>query len=80
VDNDAQRPATSVLSDRCFHVMRPGTNGTSWRIDCSTNLVDWTPVCTTTVTDGAIHFVDPDADDLTQRYYRALPDTSPPTQ
>lgn len=80
VDNDAQRPATSVLSDRCFHVMRSGTNGTSWRIDCSTNLVDWTPVCTTTVTDGAIHFVDPDADDLTQRYYRALPDTSSPTQ
>ena len=80
VDNDAQRPATSVLSDRCFHVMRPGTNGTSWRIDCSTNLVDWTPVCTTTVTDGAIHFVDPDADDLTQRYYRALPDTNAPTQ
>jgi len=78
VDNDAPRPRTSVLSDRCFHLMRPGANGTCWRIEWSDNLVDWTPIGTTTVTDGALHFVDPDADDAEQRWYRAVPDSSPP--
>ena len=80
VDNDSPRPATSVLPDRCFHIMRPGANGTCWRIECSSNLIDWTAICTTTVTDGAIHFVDPDADDATRRYYRAVPESNPPAE
>jgi hypothetical protein len=78
VDNDAPRPTTSMLCDRCFHFMRPGANGTCWRIEWSSNLVDWTSIGTTTVTDGALHFVDPDADDAEQRWYRAVPDSSPP--
>jgi len=80
VDNDAPRPATSVLSDRCVHITHPGANGTSWRIEWSANLVDWTPICTTTVTDGAVHFVDPDAEDEAQRYYRAVPEAAPPSE
>jgi hypothetical protein len=80
VDNDAPRPATSLLSDRCFHIMRPGANGTCWRIECSSNLVDWTAICTTVVTDGALHFVDPDADDATLRCYRAVPEANPPAE
>jgi hypothetical protein len=34
----------------------------------------------TTVPDGAIHFVDPDADEATQRYYRAVPEANPPAE
>ncbi len=37
VDNDQPRPLTGVLPDRNFHIMRPGDNGTWWRIECSTN-------------------------------------------
>ena len=80
VDNDAPRPATGLLPDRCFHIMHPGANGTCWRIEHSGNFVDWTAICTTTVTDGAIHFVDPDAEDAAQRYYRAVPEPNPPAE
>lgn len=77
VDNDQPRPVTGLLPDRCFHVMKPASQGTGWRIEYSTNLVDWTPICTTVVTDGALHFVDPDAEESPARFYRAVPDTNP---
>ncbi|HNQ73118.1 MAG TPA: hypothetical protein PKN95_05890 [Verrucomicrobiota bacterium] len=61
------------MPDRCFHLTRPGSNGEWFRIEGSTNLVDWTVLVTNSVTDGAIHFVDPDADSLPQRFYRVIP-------
>ncbi|MCU0784670.1 MAG: Ig-like domain-containing protein [Verrucomicrobia bacterium] len=78
VDNDQPRPATGSLPDRCFHLMKPGANGTWWRIECSTDMLHWTPICTSPVTDGAIHFVDPDADELPARFYRAVSEANPP--
>lgn len=80
VDNDEPRPETGPLPDRCFHVMKPGANGTWWRIECSTNMNEWTPICTIPVIDGAIDFVDPDADELPNRFYRAVPDSAPPPE
>ena len=77
VDNDQPRPCTGRLSDRCFHLTQPGANGSWFRIESSTDLVNWTVICTTSVTDGAIHFVDPDADEASQRFYRAVPETDP---
>ena len=80
VDNDLPRPLTGTLPDRCFHIMRPGTNGAWFRIECSSNLLHWTPLGTNRVTDGAIHFVDPDAAEMPQRFYRAVPESNPPTE
>jgi hypothetical protein len=80
VDNDHPRPVTRVLPDRGFHIMRPGANGTWWRIECSVDLVNWMPLSTNQITDGALHFVDPDAAELPQRFYRAVPETSPPPE
>ena len=80
VDNDAPRPETGPLPDRCFHVMRPGANGTCWRLESSTDMVHWIPICTSQVTDGAIHFVDPDAEDAPKSFYRAVPAASPPPE
>jgi hypothetical protein len=80
VDNDHPRPVTGALPDRSFHIMQPGANGTWWRIECSTDLVHWTPLSTNVVTDGAVHFVDPDAAEMPQRFYRALPETNPPAE
>lgn len=77
VDNDQPRPCTERLPDRCFHLTQPGRNGDWYRIESSANLVDWTVLCTNSVTDGAIHFVDPDADTNSQRFYRAQPETDP---
>jgi hypothetical protein len=79
VDNDQPRPCTGRLPDRCFHLTQPATNGAWFRIEASANLIDWTVLCANSVTDGAIHFVDPDADETSQRFYRAVPEANPPT-
>jgi len=78
VDNDQPRPCTGRLPDGCFHLAQPGTNGGWYRIEYSTDLLYWSTLCTNSVTDGAIHFVDPDADAASQRFYRAVPETNPP--
>jgi Bacterial Ig domain/Calx-beta domain len=80
VDNDQPRPVTGPLADHCFHIMKPGSNGSWFRIECSADLVNWTPICTNRVTDGALHFVDADADEAPQRFYRALPEPNPPEE
>ncbi len=76
VDNDQPRPGTGRLTDRCFHLVQPGNNGDWFRIEYSTNLIDWMVLCSNTVTDGAVHFVDPDADESSQRFYRVVPETN----
>jgi len=77
-DNDRPRPTTCTLPDRCFHVCWPATNGQWFRIECSSDLVNWAPVATNIVTEGAVHFVDPDSDAGTAKFYRAIPETNPP--
>jgi len=74
IDNDRPRPPCAVLPDHQFHFCRPATNGFCFRIEVSTDLINWTPVCTNVVTDGALHFVDPDAPPLNARFYRARPE------
>jgi hypothetical protein len=74
VDNDRPRPPCQMLPDRMFHVCFPRTNGFCFRLEASANLRDWTALCTNVVTDGALHFVDPDAGDADHRFYRATPE------
>jgi len=78
-DNDRERPPTRCLSDGLFHGCWNGTNGFGYRIEISPDLKQWIPVCTNVVTDGAIHFIDPDTEEFPHRFYRALPDANPPT-
>jgi hypothetical protein len=49
------------------------TDGQLFRVECSTNLVHWTPLCTNSVTSGTLHYHDPDAGKTPQRFYRAVP-------
>ena len=80
VDNDQPRPPTASLTNHLFHVCLPGTNGFWCRLECSTNLINWTPVCTNLVTDGAFHFIDCDATNSVRRFYRTLPEANPPAE
>lgn len=73
-DNDRARPPCFKLPDGPFHACLPATNGFCYRIETSTNLLHWVPVCTNVVTDGALHFVDPDAAESPSRFYRAVPE------
>jgi hypothetical protein len=78
LDTDQTRPPCKMLSDGLFHLCQPGTNGFCFRIEATSNLVDWVPVCTNIVTDAAIHFVDPDATSFGHRFYRVLPEANLP--
>jgi hypothetical protein len=56
-----------------------GPDGAWFHIDYSTNLTDWTPICTNQVIYGSIHFIDPDAVNSPAREYRAVPMAGPPS-
>ena len=73
-DNDSTNSPPCRLPDGLFHVCLPASNGFPYRLECSTNLLNWDGICTNIVIDGAIHFVDPDSLEGVWRYYRALPE------
>jgi hypothetical protein len=75
---DGEQPAASEFrtADGLFHLSLPGENGAGFRLECSTELIHWIPLCTNVVTDGAIHFVDPDAEVHVQRFYRVVPESN----
>ena len=75
-DSDQPPPADVRTPDGMFHLSLPGENGSGYRLECSTDLSHWMPLCTNVVTDGAIHFVDPDADGRAHRFYRVVPETN----
>ncbi len=74
IDNDQPRPPCVLLPDHQFHFCQPASNGFCFRVEASTDLRSWIPVCTNVVTDGALHFVDPDAPPSNVRFYRVEPE------
>jgi len=78
IDNDLPRPRCMLLPDHQFHFCEPATNGFCFRVEASTDLLHWIPLCTNVVTDGALHFLDPDAPPLNMRFYRAKPEPGLP--
>lgn len=79
IDNDRPRPPCVRLRDGLFHLCGPATNGFCFRVETSGDLRNWIPVCTNIVTDGALHFVDPDAASLQHRFYRVNPEPAVPS-
>ncbi len=73
-------PPTAVLADRCFHLNQTGPDGAWFHIEYSTDAIHWTAICTNQVVGGLIDFVDPDAPGSGVRFYRAVPELSPPVQ
>jgi hypothetical protein len=81
LDNDQPRPPCRRFPDGLFHLVRPGLlGGGCYRVDVSVNLVDWTEVCTSELSDGAVQFVDPDAPEFGNRFYRVVPVPCPPRE
>jgi hypothetical protein len=78
IDNDRPRPTCVRLPDHQFHLCRPATNGLCFRVEASTDLRQWIPICTNIVTEGALHFVDPDAPSTDRRFYRIAPEPGLP--
>jgi hypothetical protein len=70
-------PQPLLLPGGSFNFNALGPDGAWFRADWSSNLLDWTPLCTNQVFDGSINFVDADATNHS-RYYRAVPLNGPP--
>ncbi len=69
----------AVLGDHSFHFSAGGPEGAWFRVDYTTDLVNWTPVCTNQVVNGTIDFADPDAANFSARWYRMVPLANPPS-
>jgi len=79
-DDDRPRPICQRLSDGLFHLCLPGTNNDCFSVHTTSNFLNWTALGTNIVIDGAIHYVDPDAVELPQRFYRVRPEAQPPPE
>jgi hypothetical protein len=77
LDSVTPNRSSEVLPGRTFHVKASGPDGAWFRIEYSTDLVTWTPICTNQVVNGSIDFVDPTASSAERRYYRAVPEADP---
>ena len=73
-------PTTGMLPGSGFHLAIPGPDAAWFSVQYSTDLVNWTPVCTNQVINGSIDFVDPDAPASPSRFYRAVPLTNAPSE
>jgi len=77
VDNDAERPPSILLADGLFHLTVGASDGTWLRVEASADLQGWTELGTCEVTDGALHFVDPESQAVGHRFYRVAPALPP---
>ena len=77
---DSQTPGTKsgLLSDQSFHLSASGPDGAWFHVEYSTNLFDWTSICTNQVVNGSIDFIDPDAVTSAARFYRTVPEAIGP--
>ena len=78
LDGQFPRTGSGLLSDHSFHLGVPGPDGAWFHIEYSTNLLDWTALCTNQVVNGAVDFIDPDASSNQSRFYRTVPEANPP--
>jgi hypothetical protein len=76
VDNDWLNPPCHRLPDGSFHLCLERPDGFAFRLDASEDLSAWVTLCTNVVTDGALHFVDPEAQQHSHRYYRIVPQSN----
>jgi hypothetical protein len=79
-DDDRPRPVCRRLSDGVFHLCLPETSGHCFSIHASADFVNWIALCTNVVSDSALHYVDPDAVELPQRFYRVAPEAQPASE
>jgi hypothetical protein len=78
LDSPSPAPPTGPLSDRTFHLNATGPNGAWFHVEYSTNMLNWTPICTNQVVNGSVDFIDPAASTAPARFYRAVPEANPP--
>jgi len=79
LDNDRSPPPCVRLPDGTVHLCTPFTN-LCFRVELSTNLVNWEGFCTNRIADGAAHHLDPDATNCVRQFIRFIPVPCPPDE
>lgn len=75
---EPERPAPRILSavmlspSGLFQIRLEGETGVTYRLEGSTNLLDWTSLFTTNLTTGVWEWVDPQSAPTSPRFYRAV--------
>lgn len=64
--------SASFQSGNLFQMTASGDNGRSYRLESSTNLVNWSPVVTNTVSSGSATYTDSAAAGKVLRFYRII--------
>ena len=80
LDSGSPRPITGIIGGDCFQLASAGPDGAWFHVEFSTDMLNWTSICTNQVVDGTIDFVDPDAQNSQARFYRAVPEAGPPPE
>jgi hypothetical protein len=78
LDRVGPRAVSGLLSDHSFHFEAPGPDGAWFHLEYSTDLLNWTPICTNQVVNGSIDFIDPDSSSDQSRFYRTVPESAAP--
>ncbi len=73
VDRDYPGPFCHRLPDGIIHICVGANNGDIFRVEATEDMGEWVPIQTLTVTDDALHYVDPEAEDYPTRIYRFVP-------
>ena len=76
---DWPRPLSYLVTGTSFLLNAPGPDGAWFAAQSSTNLFDWTALCTNQVFQGSIDFLDPIPTGSAARFYRIVPLSGPPS-
>jgi hypothetical protein len=80
LDSRSPHATTGMVAGQNFNLAATGPDGAWYHVEYSTDLVNWTPVSTNQVVNGALDFVDPDGTSAPARFYRAVPEAGPPAE
>jgi hypothetical protein len=80
LDSRSPRATTGRLPGGLFQISSTGPEGSWFSVEYSTDLINWTQLCTNQVVNGVVDFVDPDAASQPGRFYQIVPQNGVPMQ
>ena len=70
-------PAGIFLPDGAFHFNASGPDGAWFTLQNSTDLMNWTSICTNQVVQGSVDFIDPNASGNSSGFYQVVTNSPP---
>jgi hypothetical protein len=70
-------PVGGSLPDGAFHFSVAGPDGAWFTLQNSTDLVNWTSICTNQVVQGSVDFIDPNASGTSSGFYQVVTNSPP---